>query len=128
MFAQWLARFFSGVRVGLMSSIVLKLGADVSNLAPELTARLNAAQRALLSRGMGLRVTAGRNGKHRIGSFHYNGTAVDITPANRADGFNPARRRVYIGALQAQGLRVVDEYAQASANSTGGHLHVEWRG
>lgn len=56
---------------------------------------------------------------------HYNGKAVDvsITPASRANIDKFLRDAKSIGFSY-----ILDEYAHPSANSTGGHIHMEWRG
>lgn len=130
MFWQWLAALFSGAGMTraaqlLAADIAIKVGVAMAGVDVRLVAALNRAQSQLRARGLGLRITSATGGRHRQGSKHYRGLAVDVTPRRRADGWDPVIRRRLVNALEAQGLRVVDEYASPSALSTGGHLHVE---
>ena len=72
-------------------------------------------------------LTATTNGRHAVGSDHYNGTAVDIV--NEAFE-NEAFRLAYIKKLEAQGYYVWDEYDRRkwTKNTTGPHLHVRVNG
>lgn len=108
--------------------IVIKPGASIAAVQPELLGRILRADAELRAAGLGgLRITSGTDGAgvHRPGSAHFEGRAVDVTPQPREDGFVAQRRALVIAALRAQGLRVLDEYSRPSGGSTGGHLHVE---
>ena len=117
-----------GFAVAGLLGIVLKPGASLDGVRPELLAKLAEAQRQLVAAGLGgLRITSGTDGAgvHRPGSAHFEGRAVDVTPYPREDGFDPSRRAVVAAALRATGLRVLDEYSAPSRTSTAGHLHAE---
>ena len=87
-----------------------------------------------------IRITSASDSKHRKGSKHYTGNALDLTPVGHGgipyngqplSKQNPAAARAYAKVhrqLEAMGLRVVDEYSQpgkTSKHGTARHIHVE---
>lgn len=111
--------------LGASGLFVLKQGVKLEGLNPILLSKLHAAAQSLAARGRKLRLTSTTEGEHRVGSLHYLGRAVDVTPDPPEHGYDSATRDDLIRTLTAQGLRVIDEYARPSPRSTAGHLHVE---
>lgn len=107
-------------------AVMLKPSARVTGVIGDLLWRVGAAHDALRADGRkGLRITSGTDSTHRDGSLHYQGKALDVTPIEGGDAVSI---RAAVSALSAQSLHVVNEYEHPSADSTAGHLHVEWRG
>ena len=104
-------------------------GVPLDTLAPEARAGFAALMKDIHTSTGGQQtwLTATTNGRHAIGSDHYNGTAIDIVN----DAFKDEEfRKAYIRKIEALGYSVYDEYDRKNwtSNTTGEHLHVKLSG
>ena len=80
----------------------------------------------LLADGKDCHVTALLNGRHNPGSLHPKGMAADLSVHN----LSLAEHLAIVAALHAmlfpQGYDVVDEKPNATAATTGAHIHIEF--
>lgn len=71
----------------------------------------------------GLRITAGRNGKHNVGSKHYKGLAIDVSCHTLSNATIEHLKR----AAHLAGLYIRDERTRPKGQAVWGgpHLHIE---
>ena len=71
--------------------IRIKEGVDIAGLRPEILLVLPVAESILkeMSWSVNIVITSGRDGKHSIGSFHYNGLAIDLRTREMEPGQIP---------------------------------------
>jgi hypothetical protein len=113
--------------------IVYKEGVNVANITPETRAGLEALNRSVQDRwGVALRVTSGTGGRHRKGSKHYSGEAVDVTlpkgfkMAGTGVGGGGAVSREFQELAKKEGWGFAkDEWKDPTSITSAGHLHLE---
>ena len=97
--------------------MILKPGVSVRGLRPEMCVALQVAEPIFLGEGVALVVTSAVDGRHKRGSLHYVGLAVDLRTRDLATKKN--RTRVHKKLRKALG----DEYDVVLEKT---HMHVEF--
>lgn len=103
-------------------------GVDLSNAQSQTLSGLNQISDVFQKMtGKPLIVTSGNDGNvHAGGQFsHGNGWKIDVS-GNGLE--NPETRNAFIKQCEGLGIKVLDEYANPSQNSTGGHLDLDFSG
>lgn len=119
---------YAGVNLEGKSWVRNNDGVDLSNAQPHTIAGLNHISDIFQQMtGKQLIVTSGNDGNiHAGGEFsHGNGWKVDVSGNGLED---PNIRHQFIQQCENLGIRVFDEYEHPSANSTGGHLDLQFSG
>jgi hypothetical protein len=102
----------------------LKPGVSLRGLQPPILVALQVAEgvyREIFHRDCW--VTSGNDGKHRTGSFHYRGLAVDLRVHNLPDAKLDAPRAL---AHLREGLGGEFDVLLEGAGTPNAHLHVEF--
>lgn len=97
--------------------LILKQGVKLTGLSPQISVAIYTAERIWELAGHDLTVTCISDGKHKAGSLHYVGHAVDL----RTHDLDADTITDVIGTLRAALGREFDVVGERT------HVHVEWQ-
>lgn len=101
----------------------LKKGVKLAGLRPQIVVALLVAEALWREYKTALVVTSGSDGKHKVGSKHYSGDAVDLRVWN-LPGYDATDTSGSVKQIAAElGRRLGDEF---DVVYEGDHLHVEY--
>lgn len=104
--------------------LTIKKGVNWDDVDPKLRGSIE----KLVDRGVSIRVTSGKDSKHKTTSHHYKGQAIDITPEDRVSydemliqfRENPD----ILEELKSNGYRLYDERTKKGKEWSGAHFHI----
>jgi len=101
--------------------MMLKQGAKIEGLQPEILLALIIANDVYHMHGSRLVMTEGTGGDHMVGSLHYQGLAVDLRTSNINDSDKP----VILAELKAN-LGLEYDVIFEGAGTPNEHYHIEF--